>query len=211
MKKILFALFISVCIATNGQEVIKLNQPNKDRGFSVMKALENRQSTGEFADSELSIEDLSDLLWAANGINRPEIGKKTAPSAQNSQEIDIYVCLKNGAYVYDAKKHVLNLVTTNDLRMMAERKKGAVAAPCLILLVAETSRFKTNSYNTKEHVESMSKVDAGIVSQNISIFCAGVEIGTKPRAQMDHAGLKEALKLKDTQILILNHPVGYKK
>lgn len=211
MKKILFALFISVCIAANGQEVIKLNQPNKDRGFSVMKALENRQSTGEFADSELSIEDLSDLLWAANGINRPEIGKKTAPSAQNSQEIDIYVCLKNGAYVYDAQKHVLNLVTTNDLRMMAERKKGAVAAPCLILLVAETSRFKTNSYNTKEHVESMSKVDAGIVSQNISIFCAGVGIGTKPRAQMDHAGLKEALKLKDTQILILNHPVGYKK
>lgn len=211
MKKILFALFISVCIAANAQEVIKLNQPNKDRGFSVMKALENRQSTGEFADSELSIEDLSDLLWAANGINRPEIGKKTAPSAQNSQEIDIYVCLKNGAYVYDAQKHVLNLVTTNDLRMMAERKKGAVAAPCLILLVAETSRFKTNSYNTKEHVESMSKVDAGIVSQNISIFCAGVGIGTKPRAQMDHAGLKEALKLKDTQILILNHPVGYKK
>lgn len=211
MKKILFALFILVCIAANGQEVIKLNQPNKDRGFSVMKALENRQSTGEFADSELSIEDLSDLLWAANGINRPEIGKKTAPSAQNSQEIDIYVCLKNGAYVYDAQKHVLNLVTTNDLRMMAERKKGAVAAPCLILLVAETSRFKTNSYNTKEHVESMSKVDAGIVSQNISIFCAGVGIGTKPRAQMDHAGLKEALKLKDTQILILNHPVGYKK
>lgn len=211
MKKILFSLFISVCIAANGQEVIKLNQPNKDRGFSVMKALENRQSTGEFADSELSIEDLSDLLWAANGINRPEIGKKTAPSAQNSQEIDIYVCLKNGAYVYDAQKHVLNLVTTNDLRMMAERKKGAVAAPCLILLVAETSRFKTNSYNTKEHVESMSKVDAGIVSQNISIFCAGVGIGTKPRAQMDHAGLKKALNLKDTQMLILNHPVGYKK
>lgn len=211
MKKILFTLFISVCIAANGQEVIKLNQPNKDRGFSVMKALENRQSTGEFADSELSIEDLSDLLWAANGINRPEIGKKTAPSAQNSQEIDIYVCLKNGAYVYDAQKHVLNLVTANDLRMMAERKKGAVAAPCLILLVAETSRFKTNSYNTKEHVESMSKVDAGIVSQNISIFCAGVGIGTKPRAQMDHAGLKKALNLKDTQMLILNHPVGYKK
>lgn len=211
MKKILFTLFISVCIAANGQEVIKLNQPNKDRGFSVMKALENRQSTGEFADSELSIEDLSDLLWAANGINRPEIGKKTAPSAQNSQEIDIYVCLKNGAYVYDAQKHVLNLVTANDLRMMAERKKGAVASPCLILLVAETSRFKTNSYNTKEHVESMSKVDAGIVSQNISIFCAGVGIGTKPRAQMDHAGLKKALNLKDTQMLILNHPVGYKK
>jgi len=211
MRNLLLAAFILLGLSANAQERIKLNQPNKDRGVSIMKALEARQSTNEFANQELSQEDLSDLLWAAAGINRPEIGKKTAPSAQNAQEIDVYVCLKGGAYVYNAREHALILVTEKDLRMMGERREGAVAAPCLLLLVAETSRYQVSAYNTKEHVDNMSKVDVGIVSQNISLFCAGVGIGTKPRAQMDHAGLKDALRLNDTQILILNHPVGYKK
>lgn len=211
MKNLLFSVFILLGISASAQEVVQLNQPSPDRGASIMLALQNRQSTKQFMDKELSLQDLSDLLWAANGINRPEIGKKTAPSAQNAQEIDVYVCLKNGAYVYDAQKHALNLVSKEDLRMTAEQKEGAVAAPCLLLLVAETDRYQKSEYNTKEHVDNMSKVDAGIVSQNISLFCAGVGIGTKPRAQMDHAVLKDALHLKNTQVLILNHPVGYKK
>ena len=105
-------------------------------------------------------------------------------------------------------KHV---VLTVCILLGLTAREGAVAAPCLLLLVAETNRYQESAYNTKEHVDNMSKVDAGIVSQNISLFCAGVGIGTKPRAQMDHAGLKEALRLSETQILILNHPVGYKK
>lgn len=211
MKSFLLTVCILLGLSVNAQELIKLNEPNKDRGASIMEALANRQSTNEFADKELSLEDLSDLLWAANGINRPETGKKTAPSAQNAQEIDVYVCLKKGSYRYDAQQHALVLVAKKDLRIMGERRKGAVAAPCLLLLVAETSRYQVSAYNTKEHVHNMSKVDAGIVSQNISLFCAGVGIGTKPRAQMDHAGLRKALQLKETQLLILNHPVGYKK
>lgn len=212
MKHFILSLTFALVFGSTmyGQSIKLPVNENKERGKTVLQALADRKSTGEFSDRELSLEDLSDLLWAANGINRPEIGKKTAPSAQNAQEIDIYVCLKNGAYIYDAKEHALNFVSKGDFRMMGERKAGAVAAPCLLVLVAETSRYNAER-NTKEHINNMSYVDGGIVSQNISVFCAGADIGTKPRAQMDRNGLKEALKLSDSQVLILNHPVGYFK
>ena len=99
-------LFISVMNAQD-LKVIKLNAPDKARGTAVMKAFSDRHSDREYAAKELSAQDLSDLLWAANGINRTD-GKRTAPSALNKQDIDVYVIMKDGAYLYDAKAHALN-------------------------------------------------------------------------------------------------------
>jgi hypothetical protein len=122
MRKVSFILTVLLFItAMHAQDLkkIQLNNPDKNRGSSVMKALSDRRSDRAYADKALSLQDLSDLLWAANGINRPD-GKRTAPSALNKQDIDIYVIMKEGAYLYDAKSNSLQPIAKGDHR-------GAVA------------------------------------------------------------------------------------
>jgi Nitroreductase family len=113
-----FLLLLPLLIWPQAQEpkTIKPNEPNKKRGLPVMEALSVRASAREWSDQELSLQDLSDLLWAANGINRPEIKKRTAASAMNAQNVNIYVFRKDGAYLYDASRHALNLVAADDFR-----------------------------------------------------------------------------------------------
>lgn len=190
-------------------EVIKLNQPDKKRGLSVMQALEKRQSTRQYADKQLDMQDLSDLLWAANGINRPESGKRTAPSALNAQDVDVYVCFPEGAYLYDAKSNVLQPIAKGDFRLMvADSQEFAKEAPVCLVLVSDLNRFKREN---KESMLLMGAVDVGIVSQNISLFCAATGLATVPRGYMNKDELKMALKLKESQHLLINHPVGYTK
>lgn len=210
MKYILIAALAFASLVNINAQDIKLNEPVKTGGISVMEAFAKRQSSSEFADKELSIQDLSNLLWAANGINR-ENGKKTAPSAQNSQDIDIYVALPNAVYKFDAQANNLILISEGDYRGLAGGKKDNPLPPSILYIVADASKYKPSAYNSIEHITDMNKVDAGIVSQNISIFCSGMGLGTKPRAQMNHAELKKVLKLSDSQTLMLNHPVGYLK
>ncbi len=210
MKYILIAALAFASLVNINAQDIKLNEPVKTGGISVMEAFAKRQSSSEFADKELSIQDLSNLLWAANGINR-ENGKKTAPSAQNSQDIDVYVALPNAVYKFDAQANNLILISEGDYRGLAGGKKDNPLPPSILYIVADASTYKPSAYNSIEHITDMNKVDAGIVSQNISIFCSGMGLGTKPRAQMNHAELKKALKLSDSQTLMLNHPVEYLK
>lgn len=210
MKYILIAALAFASLVNINAQDIKLNEPLKTGGISVMEAFAKRQSSSEFADKELSIQDLSNLLWAANGINR-ENGKKTAPSAQNSQDIDVYVALPNAVYKFDAQANNLILISEGDYRGLAGGKKDNPLPPSILYIVADASKYKPSAYNSIEHITDMNKVDAGIVSQNISIFCSGMGLGTKPRAQMNHAELKKVLKLSDSQTLMLNHPVGYLK
>lgn len=211
MKYILIAALAFASLVNINAQDIKLNEPVKTGGISVMEAFDKRQSSSEFSDKELSIQDLSNLLWAANGINR-ENGKKTAPSAQNSQDIDVYVALPNAVYKFDAQANNLILISEGDYRGLAGGKKDNPLPPSILYIVADASKYKPSAYNSIEHITDMNnKVDAGIVSQNISIFCSGMGLGTKPRAQMNHAELKKVLKLSDSQTLMLNHPVGYLK
>lgn len=210
MKYILIAALAFASLVNINAQDIKLNEPVKTGGISVMEAFDKRQSSSEFSDKELSIQDLSNLLWAANGINR-ENGKKTAPSAQNSQDIDVYVALPNAVYKFDAQANNLILISEGDYRGLAGGKKDNPLPPSILYIVADASKYKPSAYNSIEHITDMNKVDAGIVSQNISLFCSGMGLGTKPRAQMNHAELKKVLKLSDSQTLMLNHPVGYLK
>lgn len=173
-----------------GMEIIQLLPPDKGRGETVMQAFAKRQSTREFDAKMLTLQDLSDLLWAANGINREESGKRTAPSAMNRQDVKVYVCMKEGSYLYNHKKHVLDPLTAGDVR-------PADAPVCLVLVTDSNATW--------------SAMDAGIVSQNISIFSAGTGLATYPRATMDQDTLKKALKLDKSQTLMLCNPVGYFK
>lgn len=171
-------------------EVIKLNSPNMERGDCVMKAFAKRSSTKSFSGKKPSMQDISDLLFAANGINRPESGKRTAPSALNRQDIKIYVCTSEAAYLYLPKEHALELVSKSDLRQ-------SEAPICLVLVSDFNDRW--------------SGLDAGIVSQNISIFCAGVGLGTYPHTTMDVNELAAGLKLKGTQTPMICNSVGFAK
>jgi SagB-type dehydrogenase family enzyme len=154
------------------------------------------------------LQDLSDLVWAANGVNRAD-GKRTAPSAMNRQEIDVYVINKDGAYLYDAANHILKGITCGDFRKaVAVSQDFVTTAPVSIVLVANLEKLGDPS---NDNTRMMAAIDAGIVNQNINIFCAAVGLSTVPRATMNQAELKEAFKLSDTQVLMMNNPVGYPK
>lgn len=208
VQLLLLCLFVSVATFA-ADKVIRLPKPNLNRNSEVMEAFANRHSTREYAAKALTLTDLSDLLWAANGINRPEEGKRTAPSAMNKQDVDVYVVLPEGTYLYDAKAHQLNLMAEGDHRgAVAGGQAFVKSAPVSLLLVSDLSRLG-DAKNT--HTQLMGAVDAGIVSQNISIFCSAAKLATVPRASMDTAKLKSVLKLTDTQLPLMNHPVGYHK
>ena len=212
-------------------KTIKLDDPNKTRGLPVMQAFALRASAREWSDKDLSLQDLSDLLWAADGINRPD-GRRTAPSAMNAQDVDIYVFMKDGAYKYDAAGHSLVPVIAGDYRLTVTPPRGGpgakpmakpgekpeakpeakpappTPAPVLIVLVTDIGKFRMGETESKLR---MGTLDVGIVSENIGVFCAGTGLATRPRASMDAAKIKELLKLADTQYPLLNHPVGYPK
>lgn len=202
-------VFFSFLSAEPASQAVKLNPPNLDRGLPVMKALSQRASVNRFSEKPLALQDLSDLLWAANGINRADSGKRTAPSALNAHDIDIYVLLSNGTFLYEPKKHVLEPVTAEDCRKLAAGMNGDIArAPVICLLVSDVSRFPFGDASLKL---TWGAEDAGIVSQNICVFCASVGLSTRPRASMDVERLKKVLSLKDTQHPMLNNPVSYAK
>jgi SagB-type dehydrogenase family enzyme len=212
MKKIITLIWFTILSSSlfaQDTRTIVLNPPDITRGLPVMKALSLRASVTEFDTTRINIQDLSDLLWASNGVNRPEVGKRTAPSAINAQDIDVYVFMKSGIYLYDAKKHLLELIVDNDYRnVIADKQVNIAKAPLICLFVSDISRFAFG----KDSIKLVwAAEDAGIVSQNISLFCASVGLATRTRAFMDQQKLREILKLKDSQHLMLNNPVSYKK
>ncbi len=226
-----FALVLSPAwLAAAELQAVKLNPPDLKRGLPFMQALAVRASVREFAEKDLSLQDLSDLLWAADGMSRPAENKSTAPSAMNSHDIRIYVFMKDGAYLYDSPKHELLPVLAGDFRsqLMAARPPRPAAPagatppappaaaappppsmpPVQIVLVSDGDRFRRGF---PERKFEWGALDAGIVSQNISLFCAATGLKTVPRALLDKARIKELLKLTDAQTVFLNHPVGYAK
>jgi hypothetical protein len=239
---VLLAFFFASWLRAAELQAIKLNPPDLKRGLPFMQALSVKASAREFSEKELSLQDISDLLWAADGINRPEENKSTASSAMNAHDVRIYVFMKEGAYLYDPPQHTLLPVLAGDYRsqiVMTRPPRPAAAAPATpppapsagtsvstipspsggaaalpanppvqIVLVSDSERFQRGAPETKYEWGAL---DAGIVSQNISLFCAATGLKTRPRASMDKARIKELLKLADTQNIFLNHPVGYAK
>ena len=195
----------------NAQDLQKivLNAPSKNKGVNIMEAFANRQSVREYSNKALSMQELSDLLWATIGINRPESGKTTAPTANNKQEISVYVAFAEGTYLYNAKEHALIPVVKTDVRpLLASRQTSVLDAPIFLIITADMTKFEGGATDGSLRTAAM---DAGIVSQNISLFCAGTGLATVCRGWMEAAAVKEALKLPETQVILLNHPVGFAK
>ena len=212
MKKFVLFLFMQgIVIAAIAQELqpIKLSAPSKTGGSSVMEAFSNRKSVRAFSTKKLSDQDLSDLIWAAAGINRTNEGLRTAPSWRNYQDIDLYVCFAEGMYIYNAKENTLvPLLKGNYYPLLVANQEFVKDAPMILLLVADLSKMKEDNEQQRMVIAGL---DAGIISQNISIFCAGKNMATVPRGFMEKEELKKVLKLKESQHIMLNHPVGYLK
>ena len=231
MKKIsifLMALLLSTAAFAQSETSIKLKAPNQSRPATLMKAFANRHSEREFTEKNLSTQDLSDLLWAAFGINRPD-GKRTAASAMNAQDVEIYAFMDKGIYLYNAKDNLLTLVKEGDHRYAfamgprpggpapanapAAAPKAAPAAqttPAMILvLVSDLSKFGQIGDDAL-HLQ-WGCIDVGLVSQNISLFCSSNGMATRPRAGMDKDAIGKLLNLPTTKVVILNQPVSYVK
>ncbi len=209
MKRLVTLTFFVGTTFANAQteSIIKLPEVTRIKGKNIMEAFACRASVREFDSKELDLQEVADLLWAANGINRPAEGKRTAPTAMNSQDIDVYLINSKGAYHYDAKEHALVLVNSGDYRAVVAGTQQAFAKASLFLvMVSDLSRFQRGEESQKLTWAAM---DAAIVSQNINLYCAGVGLKTRPRVYMDTDKLREVLRLTATQIPMMNNPVSF--
>jgi SagB-type dehydrogenase family enzyme len=163
-------------------------------------------SARTFSGEKLQMQTLSNLLWAAFGINRPD-GKRTAPSAKNWQEIDIYVAMADGAYLYDAKKNTLDPIEMKDIRAMTGAQAFVKDAPVNLVYVADYSKVNEGGLDGQILVGA----DAGLISENVYLFCASEGLATVVRASIDRDALAKELKLRPQQKIILAQSVGYPK
>ena len=187
---------------------IALPPPQTTIGKPLMQALQLRQSSREFADALVAPQDLSNLLWAADGINRKESGKRTAPSAMNWQEVDVYVVLREGTYLYNPKTNELELVAAGDLRGLAGVQGFVKEAPLNLVYVADFARAgKGNDEDKKIYTAA----DVGFIAQNVYLYCASQGLAAVVRASLDRPALATALKLRADQKIILAQTVGHPK
>lgn len=212
--KHLLILLILLNVMSTPLKAETLPQPqHSDSGMSLDEALRLRRSIREFDSSrDLTAQQLSDLLWAAVGVNRPDEDKLTSPTALNKQEISVYVFGKEGVDLYDARANTLTRVADGDHRHLTASRGEFVQdfvmdAPVVLVLVADTGKFELPA----PAAMMMGAVDTGFVSQNINLFCAANGLATVPRATMDAAAISSLLGLAPTQIPVLNNPVGYAK
>ena len=185
---------------------LELPAPQKTGGMPLMEALAKRATVRSFDTTDISMQQLSNLLWASFGVNRPD-GRRTAPSANNKQEIDIYVLLKEGAYVYDAQNNKLDLVSSQDLRSQASDQRFA-DAPVQLIFVADLTKRGGNS---EEEKLRMANIDCGYISQNTYLYCTSEGLATGARATVNRDALIPKLKLSPEQRILLAHSVGRPK
>lgn len=205
-KIILFAMLPALCAAAD-LKPMALPAPRTEGGKPLMQALKERHSTREFDRAALSPALLSNLLWAADGISRPD-GRRTAPTASNRQEVDVYVVLASGAYLYAAKEHQLQPVAEGDLRALTGTQDFIRDAPLNLVYVADFARMGGNSEQDKA---VYSATGVGFVSQNVYLFCASEGLATVVRASVDRPALAKALHLRPQQHIVLAQTVGYPK
>jgi nitroreductase len=186
---------------------IQLPAPKLDPGKSLVQALTDRKSQREYSNGALSQQILSNLLWAAWGINRQDTGKRTAPSSFNRQEIDVYVTTSEGAYRYDPKGNALVPVASGDIRALTGTQSYFKDAAINLVYVSDLSKMDG------EEVAKMytTAADTGFIAQNVYLYSASEGLATVFRAGIDKPKLAEALKLKPDQRITFAQTVGLPK
>jgi nitroreductase len=200
----------SILSATGGtafaqaQKPIELKPPMG--GNSFLQLLAKRSSSREFSPEPLPVNIMAGLLWAAFGINRPESGRRTAPSANNRQEIDVYVAAASGLYFYDAKANSLKPILADDIRALTGRQAFVKDAPVNLVYVSDYAKFDKG---TEEDKLLYSAACTGAISENVYLYCASEGLATVLRVGMDKPALAKAMKLRPEQKIMFAQTVGY--
>jgi len=216
LKKVFLSVAIILCFVSSAIAAelspIKLLPPDLKGGKSLMQSLQERKTSRSFSTNKLPIELLSNLLWSACGINRPDSGKRTAPSAVNWQEIDVYVAREEGLYLYNVKAHVLEPVLQNDLRknttVLLQPSRSSIAnAPLQLIYVADYSKMAF--YTNDEDKMFYSAADTGFIAQNVYLYCASSGLAAVIRGMVGKDALAKEMKLRSDQKITLVQAVGY--
>ncbi|MBR4803187.1 MAG: SagB/ThcOx family dehydrogenase [Bacteroidales bacterium] len=187
------------------ETAIQLNKPDFSNDATLMNALLERQTNRSFSSQELSWQQLSDILWAANGVNRPDNGKRTAPSARNAQEIDIYAFTASGVFFYDAENHQLKRISDKDSRQGVYDRGDFHKAPLILVYVGNFDKMQGFDEDARNFY---SATDVGFVSQNVYLYYATQGLSTVICGSFNREGADKVLKIKNGKLL-LAQPVGY--
>ncbi len=206
-----FSLFIMILMTSLGivaqeSKDIQLPAPRTSGGMPLMDALKVRQTGRVFNEQALEWQQVSDLLWAAWGINRPESGRRTAPSARNFQETTLYVSLKSGIYQWNEKSNVLSLLVAGDQRDKIGRQPFVATAPLIVIFVADYAKYGDM---TPEQSSFYSGIDAGYISQNLYLYCASAKLSTVVLGSVNRDEVSKLLNLGEKQKVVVAQPVGY--
>lgn len=209
MSSLLIVVLIISPVMLDAQD-LSLPTPMKAGGKPLMDALSERQSSRSFSDSELSLQQLSDLLWAAWGINRSADGKRTAPSSHNRQEMDVYVTLKSGLYLYDANVNMLKQIHDRDIRALTGTQEFPATAPVNLVYVADLTKRGLKEGQTITDADLLSSwANTGFMAQNVYLYCASAGLSTVIRAMVPRDKLAPEMQLKPMQVIILAQTIGY--
>ena len=191
-------------------DIIKLNPPDLNKGISIMQALKKRKSQRDITDKKLTLQQLSDLLWAADGINRPD-GKRTAPAAIAIYSVDIYVVLPEGIYLYDVAGHELKPVAKGDFRKLAGMQDFVFIAPVNLVYVLNLKGWRNATMPVSDEKRDLwVHFEVGLVAQNVNLYCASEGLGATVRGLIDQKKFGEVIKVRPEQV-VLAQTIGYPK
>jgi nitroreductase len=216
MKKRLFLAFnlisalmiMAASVFAQDLKPVLLPKPQMEGGRPLMQVLKERKTIREFSTKPLPPQMLADLLWAAWGINRPESGRRTAPTALNKQEIDLYVATSDGLFLYDAKENSLKPIVAKDIRALTGRQPYVKESPVSLIFVADFSKM---AGGTDEEKERYAWTDTGYISQNVYLFCTSEGLATGVRALIDRPALAKEMNLRPDQRITMAQSVGFPK
>ncbi|HTY63139.1 MAG TPA: SagB/ThcOx family dehydrogenase [Acidobacteriota bacterium] len=208
VRKSLFVLFFLAGVAAAAaQEIVKLPAPKTEGGMPLMQALKERRSGREFSSEKIPLQTLSNMLWAAWGINRPD-GHRTAPSARNMQEIDVYVALADGLFLYEPKQHQLQKIVSEDVRAATGTNPYVKDAALNLVYVADLAKANMTD---QAAIEFYTGADTAFLAQNVYLFCASEKLEVVVRGSIDRAALAKIMKLRSDQKITLAQSVGFPK
>ncbi len=181
-----------------------LPRPHNSGGMNLFDAFAERRSTRQYVPRELPLQTLSDLLWSAFGVNRPN-GDRTAPYWRHVMVMDIYLAMSDGVWFYEPKAHTLLPHVTEDIRAKTGKQEFVATAPLNLIYVAHGERMDVPETERRLYAS----VDAAFIGENVYLFCASEGLGSVFRANLDYDELAHALRLPEDQFITFAQTVGY--
>jgi len=208
MKKLIILITVALLSSSlfSQQKVVELPAPEKEGGKPLMEALNERHSAREFANKKIPEQTLSNLLWAAYGINREEAGKHTTPTSRNVQDMQIYVTTQDGAFLYLPKQNALKRVVDEDIRAATGKQEFTANAAVNLIYVSDFSKYEGGDETSKQITAS---AHSGFIGQNVYLFCASEGLNSVFRAWIDKELIHNKLQLGENQHVIYTQTVGY--